>query len=72
MLLSVLEANETAIGFEVTASILTRYDAYLQAHVLAKDQDKMLCEAARFRIALEVLGEISKGEKTIRALKPAS
>lgn len=49
---------------------MTSYAKYLHKHSPEVEQSILLCEATRFRITSEVLGEIARGDKTVRALKP--
>lgn len=50
---------------------MASYAKYLHKHAPETEQSILLCEATRFRITSEVLGEIVRGEKTIKAVKPA-
>lgn len=49
---------------------MASYAKYLHKHAPEVDQSILLCEATRFRITSDVLGEIVRGEKTIKAVKP--
>lgn len=48
------------------------YAKYLHTHAPEAAQSILLCEATRFRITSEVLGEIARGDKSIKAVKPVS
>lgn len=63
-----LEANESLLCFESATGVMKRYDAYLATHKLEAEDSKLLCDAARFRIAGEVLSEVAKFK--VRPLKP--
>lgn len=70
LLQSLLNANETVLCHEAAADIMDAHKHLLSTGQLQALQLNRLCDASRFRITSEVLGEIVRGDKTVRAVKP--